>query len=227
MKDSETLAEIVGTHIKNLNAQKLAISDEYGRFRIPAQLGDTLMFSNVGYQILGWVAEESWFENERIEFLLAVDTVYLEEVVIGEFPEYTRFKQLIVDTEPADSFFWYHGVPQPVMKEHNQLEKKDFTNPIFMATHPISFFHHAFSKKEKEKRKMQKIRKSQHVTNRARLKFTREWVSEMTKLQGDELTDFIAFCKFTPKYLAETELYIIHERMMALLNDFKSQQAEG
>lgn len=185
------------------------------------------MLSNVGYQVLGWIARESWFVGDRIEFFLPVDTIYLEEVVIGELPEYSRFKQMIVDTEAEDTSFWYHGVPQPTMEEYTVLEKKQFTHPVFIATHPFSFLHHAFSKKEKEKRKMQQIDKSRHTTTKAQQKFTREWVAEMTKLKGDQLTDFIAFCKFTPKYIAETRLYMIHERMMALLDDFMSQQAEG
>ena len=225
--DSTTKEEIIGTHIRNLSSDKLAIADEYGKFRIPVQKGDTLMFSNVGYQTLGWIADESWFEKERVEFLLPVDTVYLQEVVIGEFPDYSRFKQMLVDAEVDDTSFWYHGVPQPNMEEHTVMEKKEFTNPVFIATHPISFLHNAFSKKEKEKRKMQQISKNKNVTTKARQKFTREWVGEMTKLKGDQLTDFIAFCKFTPTYIAKTELYMIHERMMTLLDDFMAKQAEG
>ncbi len=227
VKDSVTKEEIIGSHIRNLTSGKLAISDEYGKFRIPAQQGDTLMISNVGYQILGWVTEETWFSQEIVEFHLPVDTVYLEEVVIGEMPEYSRFKQMIVDADADDTSFWYYGVDQPNMQENTVLEKKQYTNPVYIVTHPIGFLHNALSKKEKEKRKMQQIRKNQHVTSKVRQKFTREWVSEMTKLQGDQLTDFIAFCKFTPKYIAETELYMIHERMMALLDDFMVQQSEG
>ncbi|MEP1095447.1 MAG: hypothetical protein ABJG78_10075 [Cyclobacteriaceae bacterium] len=226
VRDSVTKEEILGAHIRNLSAKKLAIADEYAQFRIPAQVGDTLMFSHVGFQVLGWVVQESWFEKKK-EFLLTIDTVYLEEVVIGEFPEYSRFKQMIVDTDVEDTSFWYHGVPQTVMQEHNVLEKKDINNPIYMATHPISFLHHSFSKKAKEQRKMQQINKNQHFITKSRQKFTREWVGEMTQLEGDHLTDFIAYCKFTPKYLAETELFFIHEKMMALLDDFMQEHSEG
>ena len=49
----------------------------------------------------------------------------------------------------------------------------------------------------------------------------------MTSLEGDELTSFIAYCKFTPEYIAETYIYFIHEKMMALLDDFPDEQAEG
>lgn len=226
VKDSMTREEIPGVHVRNLSSQKLAIVNEYGKFRIPVKVGDTLKLSHVGFQILGWVAEESWFE-ERVEFFLPVESVYLQEVVIGEFPEYSRFKQMIVDADVEDTSFWYHGIPQPIMKEHNVLEKKEFNNPIYMATHPISFLHHSFSKNAKEQRQMQQINKNQHIVTKARQKFTREWVGQMTKLEGDQLTNFIAFCKFKPKYLAETELFFIHEKMMALLDDFMLEYAEG
>lgn len=227
VEDSVTRSELIGAHVRNLTSGNLAISDEYGKFRIPAQSGDTLLFTNVGYQQLGWIIKESWFSDERKAFALPVDTIYLDEVVIGELPEYQRFKQLIVETEPEDTGFWYHGMEKPVMEKDNVMEKKEYANPIFMATHPISFLHHAFSKKEKEKRKMLTLQRQSGSVKKAQSKFTREWVSEMTRLEGDSLTDFIAFCEFTPEYIAKTPVYIIHEKMMALLDDFMDQQSEG
>ena len=78
------MQELVGTHIRNLSSDKLAISDVYGKFRMPVQVGDSLVFSNVGYQMLLWIAEESWFVQDQVEFFLPADTVYLDEVVIGK-----------------------------------------------------------------------------------------------------------------------------------------------
>ena len=227
VKDSSTQEKLIGAHVQNLTSHKLTIVDEFGEFRMPVQLGDTLRISSVGYQVLGWIAEDSWFSENFVEFLLPIDTIYLQEVVIGEFPEYSRFKQIIVDTQPKDTQFWYHGVAQPVMKEFNVLEKKALNNPIYMATHPISFLHNSFSKKAKEQRKMQQINKRKNIVNQARSKFTREWVAEVTQLEGDELTEFIAYCNFTPEYIAETYLYFIHERMMALLDDFLEEKDKG
>ena len=227
VKDSVTKEEIIGTHIRNLTSDKLAIADEYGKFRMPVQVGDTILLTHVGYQMLGWVAEVSWFSEERVQFLLPVDTIYLEEVVIGDFPEYERFKQIIVDTKAEDTSFWYHGVPKVEMEEYTVLEKKQYLNPLFIAAHPISFLHHAISKKEKEKRKMQKILKRSSTVETANQKFTREWVGEMTKLEGEQLTSFISYCNFTPEYLADNLQYTIHERMMALLKDFLREESEG
>ena len=75
---------------------------------------------------------------------------------------------------------------------------------------------------------MQQIRKAAFTTTQAELKFSREWVSESTRLEGDKLTSFIAHCNFSPAYIAQTPLYMIHERMMELLPEFlKSYEEEG
>ena len=67
---------------------------------------------------------------------------------------------------------------------------------------------------------MQQIRKQRHTTSTAYLKFTREWVGENTKLEGDKLTSFIAYCDFSVEYLASATLFDIHQRMMAILPEF-------
>ncbi len=226
VKDSTTKEELVGTHIRNISSGKLAISDAYGKFRMTALTGDSIVLSNVGYQTLLWIVKDDWFEKERIKFSLPIDTVYLEEVIVGKLPEYERYKQLILETKPEDTSFWYYGIPQPMVK-NSVLEKKQFTNPLFIARHPITFWHYAFSKKEKEKRKVVEIQRQKGVQDKANQKFKREWVGEVTKLEGDRLTSFIAYCKFTPKYLAETPLYLIQERMLALLNDFMVVESDG
>ncbi|MEM7297137.1 MAG: carboxypeptidase-like regulatory domain-containing protein [Bacteroidota bacterium] len=220
VRDSASNQDMIGAHARNINAGLLTSTDPYGKFKIPAKVGDTLVLSSMGHQTLAWVAKEEWFNEEEIEFLLPVNTIYLDEVVVGEFPEYERFKDQIINTEVEDTTFQVYGVPIVKMKEHNQLEKNQYLNPAYVFFHPLSALHHSVSKKEREKRKMQQIRKQSFATERAQLKFTRDWVSESTKLEGDKLTSFIAYCNFSTEYIAATPIYMIHERMMALLPNF-------
>jgi len=226
VRDSASQQDMIGVHIRNVDAGLLTSSDAYGKFKIPVQVGDTLALSSVGHTTLAWVAQEDWFEKEEIEFLLPVNTIYLDEVVVGEFPEYERFKEQIMNTKVMDSTFQVYGVPIVKMKEHNQLEKSQYLNPAYVIFHPLSAIHHSVSKKEREKRKMQQINKQRFVTEKAQLKFTRDWISEATKLEGDKLTSFIAYCNFSTSYISETPEYMIHERMMALLPEFLNNYKE-
>ncbi len=218
--DSVSNERLIGAHIRNVNAGSLTSTNAEGKFRIPGRVGDSVVISSVGYKTLLWVADSSWFNEQEKEFLLPRNTIYLDEVVVGDFPEYGRFKEMVLKEQPKDTTFKVFGVPQVVMDPYPVLEKNEYLNPVFVFFHPISAMHHSFSKKEKEKRKMQQIRKRKHMTAKAYVKFTREWVAENTKLEGDKLTSFIAYCDFSVEYLASASLFDIQQRMLDLLPGF-------
>ena len=227
VRDSISGEAMIGVHIQNINAGSLTSTNAEGKFKMPAQTGDTLVFSSVGHTTLAWIADSSWFHLQEIEFLLPVNTIYLEEVVVGEFPEYEQFKELIMQEQPTDTTLEIFGVPRVVMDPYPQMEKKEFLHPAHILLHPISTIHHSVSKKEKEKRKMQYLKKTKYQRNKARTNFTREWVSENTKLEGDKLTSFIEYCNFSEAYLATSSQFAIYELMMDLLPKFLEQYEEG
>jgi len=74
---------------------------------------------------------------------------------------------------------------------------------------------------------MQYLKKTKYQRSKARLNFTREWVSENTKLEGDKLTSFIEYCDFSEAYLASSSQFEIYELMMDLLPKFLEQYEEG
>ncbi|NQZ78766.1 MAG: carboxypeptidase-like regulatory domain-containing protein [Ekhidna sp.] len=218
--DSASKEILIGAHIQNINAGNLTSTNERGAFKLPAKVGDTLVISSVGYKTLAWVADSTWFDEEEIEFALPSNTIYLDEVIVGKLPEYVRFKELILEEQAEDTSFQIFGVPRVVMDPYPVVEKREFMNPLHAVLHPISTIHYSVSKKEKEKRKMQQIRRTKYATESARQKFTREWVSENTKLSGDKLTSFIDYCNFTDEYLATSSRFAIYELMMDLLPEF-------
>ncbi len=99
VRDSSITSILEQAHVRNITTSKLAVLNVYGKFRIPAQKGDTLIISHIGFQNLVKVVEESWFKEELLEFELSPDPIFLPEVVINDFPDYDRFKQMIVEIE--------------------------------------------------------------------------------------------------------------------------------
>ena len=53
-------------------------------------------------------------------------------------------------------------------------------------------------------------------------KFNRVLVGDLTKLEGEKLTAFIASCNFSDEYLYNTDLYTIIEALYAKFEAFKS-----
>lgn len=225
VQDQDTKEVVIGSHIRNLATGRATSSNHEGLFTISAKVGDTLLFSNIGYQRLGWVAEENWFDESRVEFFMSPDTIMLQEVVIGKLPEYDHFKQLIIETQPVDTdleIFGLAAIPMdvPVATEADMQR----TTGLSMG---FTFDMDGLTKRGKEKRKLEKILERKGITQKAQSKFNRDWVAKETQLSGDKLTSFIAYCDFTPEYLTKTTLYAIHEKMMALLSDFMTGYSEG
>ncbi len=221
--DSSTHEPVQFAHVLNLSDDAQAISDVNGKFMIKGSIGDTILISIVGYQRIGWQVKPDWFDKE-VKLSLPQDTVILNSVTIHDIPPEHIFKQKILNHEPEDTSFWYHGMPQPVAKEDMTLNEKVIKNPLFIATHPLTGMYYNLSKQEKERRKYHKIKTTELLENRVHRKFSRGWVHDITGLEGNELTDFIAYCDFSLRYLDKTPLYLIRENLLAKLSEFKKEQ---
>jgi len=201
-------------YVRNTTAGLITNTDTEGDFRIPVQEGDTLVISYIGYETILQEINSDLLQNESTTFQLSAKTTFLDEVTITRFPEYQQFKQQLLATDPGDSSFEVYGVPKVVITQEDRL------NASLAIRGPFSAVHNTFSKRAKEQKKVRKLLQNQEGRDKARTKFTRDWVSEMTRLEGDKLTSFIAYCNFSEKYLVETPEYVIHEDMMALLPKF-------
>lgn len=219
--DSSSQQPLQFAHVQNVDQALGTLTDRNGRFRIPAQVNDTVVFSIVGYQTLAWIITEKHLSDSALTFKLPVDTVLLKEVTIAELPTEEEFKRRILATKIEDTSFWYHGVAKPVFKGDKTLDSKHVNNPLFLLAHPITGWHYKFSKKEKERRKMHEIDQQAFKRNRVEMKFTRTWVGEVTGLKGDVLTDFISFCNYDLAYLDKTPLYMIQEDLLVKLDEFQ------
>lgn len=210
-------------HVSNYTSGWRTVTNGTGHFKIPAEAGDTIVFSMVGYQTLGWVVQENWF-REMVTLHLPQDTMLLDEVVVSRIPPEEQFKRRVLDLELKDTSFWYHGIAPPVYHDDPMLLEKTINNPLFAVTHPTDFLYHKFSKTEKERRKYYQITQKEPTQRNVYEKVSREWIGEVTGLDGDELTTFISYCDLSIDYLDKTPLYLIREELLVRLISFKKEQ---
>ncbi len=229
IQDSTSGEGLIGVHIINATLGKLAISSPDGRFQLPVQIGDLVTISHVGYKRAEFIVSEK--TPDKITISLMQEITELDEVRVSVLPEYSRFKQLILETQPMDSslvVFGLDAIPKEYLEEVpvNQQKVSPFPNKVSPGI-ALNFSLSGLIGEGKEKKKMQKILAKQELARTANLKFNREWVAEETGLDGDELTSFIAYCNFSLEFIVETPLYDIHNDMMALLEDFHQDQIKS
>lgn len=87
---------IRNTHVISKMAHCGTITNEEGRFQIPAVAVDTLWVSCIGYSRL-LLPVDSTMLTDTLRISLARDTIRLREVTVFPFYDYNTFKRMIID----------------------------------------------------------------------------------------------------------------------------------
>jgi len=196
--DADTAVLIPNCHIINKTQNMGTVSDEFGGFTITANVGDSIMFSAIGYGRVTMVARDSMYTNNRIIRLKPV-TYPLSEVDIGLLSTYSRFKRDILSREAQKAinmtpFINQYSVYVPPLPNQGGINV-----PLFVS--PITFLYNLWSK---EGRQYQHYLSVIHGTAEFMIigeKFNGSLVKELTGFENDELIKFMSYCMFTKEYL--------------------------
>ncbi len=213
---------VAGTHIVNTTANKMAFSDEEGRFFIKAEKGDTLIVSNVNFNTKQFIIESEQF----LKIILNPAVIELDEVRVSNLPETeSDFRRKLIDMDAVeDDTFVIQGLPPS--KPKGEIPKNydpNYTNSIGYAINkPISFIVKKLSKSHKNK-----VKYYQEVANRGNTisnnkKYNSEIVEELTGLEGDNLIDFIKYLDFDPAFVKRSSEYEIAARILKEFDNYKS-----
>ena len=204
-------------HVWNESTRMGTISNEAGEFRISLRNQDTLVFSAVGYMSSVMVVSPSMNQLVRLRPKL----YEIDEVVVRRFSSYESFIYEVVHHEVSESKITEMKEYMQVMStvaaleadRERAVEDKLETGRFGYIT-PLG---RGMDREKEFKDKMDAKKKRERVIQG---KFNRELVRDLTHLDGDELTGFIAYCNFSEDYLYETDLYTIMEDMYAKLDDY-------
>ena len=145
-------------------------------------------------------------------------------VVVRRFRSYESFKYQVLNldlpengTEQAKEFIQLTSTAvaletdrERAVKDKMQTGRFGYTTQLGKGIDPEKAF----------KEKIAKLKKREKVIA---AKFNRELVADLTQLEGEELTRFIAFCNFSEDYLYETDLIAIADSIFAMYTDFQSR----
>lgn len=198
--DGITFQPLSGASIYNMTTKKFAFSDQNGKFSIKVSKNDTLVISKSIYrQLVVEINDKIFFGAE--DFFLYYKTTMLKEVRIFAInPSYEGFKKDIVQMQLPDYYDRAHDV------QLSDFEKANATyqpNGNFLSlggkltTSPISFLYDKYSRKSKMQQLYNEMQSYEEEVERVQDKYNREIVQELTGLKGEELVNFMMFCRFS------------------------------
>ena len=208
-------------HLWNESTRMGTISDGSGEFSIHVKDQDTLVFTSIGYYSEVLVISSSLYQDSEVR--LKPKKYEIDELVVRRFRSYESFKYHFLKLDLPES-----GTAQ--LKTHIQaasinvaieadreraIEDKLETGRIGYIT-PLG---KGINREKAFKNKMKAREKREQVIHS---KFNRELLADITQLDGDELSQFIAMCNFSEEYLYETDLYTIIEALYLKLDEYHS-----
>ena len=197
--DGITYQPLAGASIYNMNTQKFAFTDKSGRFTIDLSLDDTLIISKSTYRQHVAVIDQKLFYGFEDFFLYYKATMLKEVTIIGINPSYEGFKKDIVTLELPDYYKRAEDVHLSEWQRANATYKPggnimSLGGGVTMS--PISYLYDKYSHKGKMGRLYNEMLSYDDEMERVQQKYNRELVSELTGLQGDELLEFMMYCRF-------------------------------
>lgn len=199
--DGITYQPLVGVSVYNMNTKKFAFTDKDGQFTMPLSLHDTLVISKSIYRQLVVTVNDKIFYGMEDFFLYYKVTMLKEVNIIAINPSYEGFKKDIVTLELPD---YYKRIEETHLSEWQKANAK--FNPENsgnllslggkMTTSPITYLYDRFSRKSKMNRLYNEMLDHDEEVQRIQDKYNREIVSSLTGLKGEELLQFMMFCRF-------------------------------
>lgn len=198
--DGITFQPLQGASVYNMNTKSFVFTDESGRFTMKVSKKDTLVISKSIYRQLVVEVNDKIFYGAE-DFFLYYKTTMLKEVRIFAInPSYEGFKKDIVEMKLP----YYYERAQDV-----KLSDMEKANAVYqgngnilslggkLTTSPISFLYDKYSRKSKMAQLYNEMQSYQDEVDRVQNKYNREIVHDLTGLEGDELLNFMMYCRFS------------------------------
>jgi hypothetical protein len=217
--DDSLAYAIPSVHVWNESTRMGSISNDSGEFRLKVRSQDTLVFSAIGY--LSYVIVVSSSLNQEVVVRLKSREYEIGEVVVRRFRSYESFKYQVLHLDLPDSkttelkeYIKVTSIAAALDADRERAIKGKVDG--FGYSTPLG---RGIDREKAFMEKTRNLKKREQVIN---AKFNRVLVGNITQLDGDELSEFIALCNFSEEYLYETDLYTIIEAMYVILNEYQN-----
>jgi len=210
---------VEGSHVYNLSNKVMAISRADGRFKLEANVSDTLFISNVNFDNRTFIIKKL----APTIIYLEPSNIHLDEIVVNSLPKTAsdlRNKLIDMGHQENEDFLPFGMQPAkfkakipPLFNESKIIDNSLIPNTprsmVRIASMPLDYFPKKFSKKYQSEMKYYKLKAEKEDDIAADKKFNRSIVKELTGLEGEKLTRFIEYLDMDAGYVKRTSAYEI------------------
>jgi hypothetical protein len=229
--DGVTFFPIVDANIYNFSSKQYRFTDKDGNFEILAKEGDTIIVSKPIYRQDIIIVTSEIMEKKFINVPLYYKVIVLKEVNVFGLPStFDEFKKDFVNTNLSN---FYRAIDGTMLSPEERVAYSPGGNLLKLipgefgkaVTSPISYFYDKYSRRARLGRLYQELVENQEEIDRLPLKYNRELVSSLTGLTGEELLNFMVFCRFSYYDLIRWSPEFIIAQIKSKFDDFEFHRA--
>lgn len=212
---------VAAAHVLNLTDSLATISSPEGLFKIPVHVGDSLVFSSIGYSHKALIVGEQEALAELIQVKMVQRDYQLGEVEVNPFGTKEQFRDRFMELDVDDGTVEIVGIKAPP-KDPRTIPVTEDANEIRKAKYlmsPASFIYGNLSKDAKARQELHRLEAERDKHKYNYQKFNEKMVNHITGYEGEKLIEFMEYCNFSENQIYR---YSEYELTIAILNKQKA-----
>ena len=208
-------------HVLNLTQIIGTTTDKNGRFEIKVSANDTLYFSYLGFKPLKVAVTNDLMKFGNAKFELTELALALEEIILRPY-QLTGILDIDAKNIPINTAKRYSvsGLPN-IGYEAGNRNPYSITKTFKAILSPVDFLHNLFSQKEKQLRKLKKMREDDEIKNLLASKFNREILTQLLYISKVEIYEILRGCNFSDAFIKDSNDLQILEAISECYDEYR------
>jgi len=208
-------------HVLNLTQIIGTTTDKNGRFEIKVSANDTLYFSYLGFKPLKIAVTNDLMKFGNAKFELTELALALEEIILRPY-QLTGILDIDAKNIPINTAKRYSvsGLPN-IGYEAGNKNPYSITKTFKAILSPVDFLHNLFSQKEKQLRKLKKMREDDEIKNLLSSKFNREILTQLLYISKVEIYEILRGCNFSDTFIKDSNDLQILEAISECYDEYR------
>lgn len=198
--NAQTDLPLESVHVINLNHVKGTITNQEGKFTIPAAVNDTLYLSYLGFKTQKVRVTNDMFRFGDTKISLTELAYALEEVIVRPY-QLTGYLEIDVKNLPINTNPQYSISGLPTSYEAGNKSPSAVTKVLGAILNPADLLRNLFGKKPKQLRKLQQVKGESEVRDLLASKFDREVLTELLQLEKVDIEDILNNCNYSRTFI--------------------------
>jgi len=222
LKNQNNGEPVMAAHVMNLTDSLATISSPEGAFRIPVHIGDSLIFTSIGYENKALIVTANDLAQDYIVVSMVQRDYKLNEVEVNPLGTKEQFRKKFMELEVDDGIVEVVGIKNspknprtiPIAEDANEIKKAKY-----LFKNPASFLYGNLSKDAQKRQELHRLQAQKEKHRYNYQKFNEKMVNRITGYEDAKLIEFMDYCN-----LSERDIYRFteYELTVYILNKQRS-----